>query len=186
MKIAFGMPVYLNIYPETVISILKTVYTCANNKIGLMTLIEAGGPVHFTRSVIAHKFLASDASFLFMADSDMTWEATDFSLLLGAAQHYDLVYAEYPKRNDPERTVQKGLGFAMVNRPLLTCLAENAPKRKMCGLDGVARIFRFDDDDDKGGVSGEDCAFFEDVKKWSFSIKRLALKPGHIGHQVYQ
>ena len=197
------MPVWRDMPPATVHSLLVTQAACADKKIPLDIEFGIGSTVFHARSKSAHGFLKADNNRLFMIDSDIVWTEADFFRLLALSTKMDCVCATYTARVNPpvfhitvddakERIEANeygcfpvrgvGLGFTIVTRELIQELADKSPKITFDSMPGekVAKIFRFDDNDSEART--EDMAFFSDVRALGYSVNLdPSITLGHVG-----
>lgn len=156
------------------------------------------------RCLVADAFLASEATHLFMIDSDVTWKEEDFCRLLALGTKMECVCGIYPMKRDPEtwmlnaegiRDVNEygclhidgvGLGFCCVQRKVIQKLAAKADLMEVFEVDHpVARIFH--SDVFKGRFRGEDMRFFADVADLGYKVwLDPSISLGHVGTKEYR
>ena len=207
MKVYIGMPIGRIIEAETHFAVLATVHALYKHGVSVNHgTIKGSSIVEVARSRVCEEFLKSDATHLFMIDSDQTWQADDFLKVLRLATVLPVVCGAYPIKREPviyyvDR--QKGppirnawgcvkingigLGFTCVQRKVIEQLTEKAPKLKMPQRDEpMAHIFR-NDTDDQGNFRGEDMAFFADLRALGHEIwLEPHVQIGHIGLKEYK
>lgn len=208
VSVVIAMPVFNDIPPQTVRSLLETQAACNARGIVLDIELRQGSTVFHARSIAAHRFLNNDKNRLFMIDSDMVWSAEAFFRMLALSTKMDCVSASYTSRSDPPKfyiglsntqAIEPnefgcipidgvGLGFTVVTRKIIEELAAKAPRltfsTELPG-ESVAKIFRFDEPD--GEARGEDMAFFGDVKALGYQPwLDLDIELGHIGAREYR
>jgi hypothetical protein len=205
-KVFLGMPMHRTLEPETHFSIVKTIYALADQGIPSMHAnIKGSSIIEVARSRVCEEFLKTDATHLFMLDSDQVWEARDFLRILSLGMVLPVVGGIYPIKRDPPKFYVSydprrlewngwgclaikgmGLGFTCVQRKVIEQLAQKAPKILMPErAEPLAHIFRCDVVD--GTFRGEDVAFFADCRNLGYPCW---LEPkvciGHVGHKVYE
>lgn len=207
ISVCIAMPVFANMPPKTVRSLIETQAACLNRGMVLDIEMNVGSTVFHARSLATHRFLKSDCTRLFFIDSDMVWTPEDFFRFLALSTKMDCVSAAYPARTDPPKIYISfsaseveanewgclpvdglGLGFTILSRHVLERLAEKAPKLTFSqSLPGerVAKIFRFDEPE--GEARGEDMAFFADVKALGVQPwLDLEVNLGHVGEKEFR
>jgi hypothetical protein len=198
MKVAIGMPIYRHVEPRTMVALLKTLSTLQARHYWYCVLTYAGeSVVAAARNMVAHQFLASDASHLFWIDADIDWEPEEFFKVLDLAGQHQIIGAAYTTKTEPKRfmieaerldvdgegllTVRgMGLGFTCVDREVIQTLADKAV---VVGINAskVKRIFHGADD------LGEDKNFFRDAITAGYQVKlRPDVTLGHVGTAVYR
>jgi hypothetical protein len=205
VRVMLGMPVNANIPPQTVLSLIDTI-NFFNEKSILHSLrfVLGCSIVEQARSIVCHNFLRSNATHLFMLDSDMVWAREDAMTLVALATRLHCVGAIYPVKKDPPTwfvsapeamTMNEynclpvkgmGLGCTVIQRNIVELLAEKAPKLRFIGYDEpVAHLFHTSQED--GDFVGEDIAFFKDVCKLGYQpwlCPRIDV--GHVGQKEYR
>lgn len=158
---------------------------------------------HHARSQVGHAFLASGYSRLFMIDGDIVWAAQDFVRMLKLSAHMDVVCAAYVQKQDRLSVSLRmasdaklnahgclpihgaGLGFTVVQRRVMTTLAERVPHVAFQrGEKPMPYLFRCAAEGGEAG--GEDTLFFADVRAMGFGVYLdPRTKLGHVGSKVY-
>lgn len=210
VSVFVAIPAHRDLPPQTVISLLKTQRVLDKNNIPAEVLIEPGiSDVEIVRSMCVHRFLETPATKLFWIDSDMTWEPDAFMRMLALSGKVDVVCGAYPAKEEPLRfhlgTPGRvamneygcipcrggGLGFCIVNRPVIEQLAAKAPSIKYPRAtfpDSMATIpLMFHKGDWEGDFLTEDVMFFREVEAlgyqaWCDPVITL----GHIGSKTYE
>lgn len=209
LSVFLAMPAHSNISPLTVASLLNTKTECFERGIPLHIEINHGTHLpHHTRTQQAWSFLKTRCNRLFWIDSDMVWEAKDFTRLLALSTVMDVVAGAYIAKQDPpifmfggglpeELEANEwgcipvgglGLGFTCVSRIVVEFLAADAPLQKFhtAGTEPIPHIFRYGESGDGNG-QGEDMAFFEDCRKHGFPVWcDPTITLGHVGTKVYR
>jgi hypothetical protein len=209
VSVLIAMPVYHSLSPQTALSLLKTYTAAGDYGIPLRVLLEPGiSDVEFARCICVHRFLAeSNATKLFCIDSDMEWEPDAFMRLISLSTKVDVVCGAYPRKSEPLEFLvgtpgrvtmneygcipwhSGGLGFTVIDRKVIECLAEKAPRIKFDVGDikdkSLPQLFH-KGEDANGYVRSEDTSFFSDVRDAGFEIwcdPHIVL--GHVGAKVY-
>lgn len=205
VAVHIGMPVHGNVPPETMMAMVET--ACALKERGIPFEVKAQygcSIIDLARNYVADNFLASNATHLFMIDSDMEWSGNHILRLLALGTRYPVVAGIYPVKRDPETwainnsgTVEVdefdllpidgvGLGFCCVQRWVMETLAARAEKVNCLErIVPIARIFQCGVKD--GWFQGEDMRFFEDVK--GLGVQPLVdptIRLGHVGSKVFK
>ena len=206
VSVMLAMPTHRDIPTGTVTSLLETMDLMRARGIPFEVQLQVGNSlVTHARSKIADNFLKSDKSVLFWVDSDIEWKPEDFLRLCALSTKMDVVGGAYPAKKDPivffldptsggeiesnEYGCLKiggwGMGFTVVNRRVMEAVAAQSPKLKFNGSDEpIAAIFRCDEIN--GYASGEDMAFFADIKDLGFeAFLDPSVTLGHIGSKTY-
>ena len=186
---------------QTTHSLLKTVIELQNRAIGFEVKILPGcSIVEEARNILAHEFLNSQHTHLFMVDSDMQWTPEQFLKLLKLSDILPVVCAMYTEKNDsgifhvklngrkitdsnPIEINGAGLGFTLVHREVIQELANKAPAIFIKNTK-MPRIFSCNVVD--GEFQGEDMKFFSDCQEAGYKIYLdPSITLGHIGTKVY-
>lgn len=205
VSVHIGIPAYKEIPPQTALAVAQTVMALTVEGIPFNVVFKMGCCyVDQVRCFIADEFLQTQATHLFMIDSDMTWTASDFLRILANATKMECVAATYSiKKDEPSFAVNLipgakvneynclpvhglGVGFTCVQRTIIEQLAKKAPKVYMAPFAlPIPQIFRCDVKD--GHYRGEDIAFFADVAELGYTNwLDLEVQPGHIGCKEYK
>jgi hypothetical protein len=210
VSVFIAMPAHRDLHPQTVISLLNTQRAADEANIPCGALIEPGiSSVDIVRSMCVHRFLETPATRLFWIDSDMTWTPDAFMRMLALSGKVDVVTAAYRAKEDaprfqfgtPGKVTQNeygcipccgsGLGFTVVNRPVIEALVEKTPTieyPRATYPDSIVRIRHlFHTGFAATGFATEDIRFFRDVEAAGFKTwcdPRINL--GHIGTKVYE
>jgi hypothetical protein len=200
LSVMIGMPAYAEIPVPTVVSLLGTYHASSTRGVRCEAGIVAGSSVvSWARDQVLDLFLQSDCNRLFWIDSDMAWRPDDFFRLLAHTQAFPVVAAAYPLKDDTARFIVAGikpaehgllevdgvgLGFTVMRREVVAAVAAKAPRvRDEVSGREMAAVFRVDC---KGVRTGEDIAFFEDIRACGFKVLvDPAIRLGHIGQKVY-
>lgn len=206
VSVTIGMPVYSSLPPETVVSLVSTVATCARNGVRCEFIVEQSGIVQVGRDAVVADFLAGDTDKLFWIDADMVWEPGDFLRLLALSTQRSVVCATYPRKIEGGTQFQvdmdldrvetdefglvrirgAGLGFAVVDRAVLADLAATKPMVHD-GLNGreMREVFRVDTIN--GRRRSEDMAFFADIRAMGHDVwLDPTIGLGHIGSREWR
>jgi hypothetical protein len=161
--------------------------------------VSGSSIVLWARDQVVDLFLQSPCERLFWIDSDIAWKPDDFLRLLAFSRIVPVVAATYPLKEDPPRFVIDrikpaehglvevggvGLGFTIMQRKVVEDVAAKAPrvKHEVTGRD-IAAIFRVDS---RGVRTGEDVAFFEDIRACGYKVLLdPEIQLGHVGQKVY-
>lgn len=210
LSVMIGIPSTRDFDPRVVKSLLNTFRLCW--QIGIpchFGEVYGNAVIQWARDEVIEEFLKSDATRLFLIDSDIVWKPEDFMRMLALTQLREVVCATYPAKVDqPTFYVNHdktqpvvadslglleiwgvGLGFTVVRREVIEALVEKAPRiyDEISGRE-LAEVFRVGSVDANGRRSrrGEDMAFFRDIIDLGYKI---LLDPevslGHIGTKVY-
>ncbi len=200
-----GIPCYGDMSPQTTLALVETVLALAREHIAFNVEIKFGCCyVDQVRNFIADSFLKTQATHLFMIDSDMVWHAADFLRVLAHATINPVVAATYRMKNDDESYAVNiaetatanefgcipaggmGLGFCCVQRQVIEKLHGISYKVRMGGYpEPVAQIFSCDRAND--WYRGEDIKFFADCVMMGFEPwLDLEVNIGHIGRKDYR
>ncbi|OIR02621.1 hypothetical protein GALL_153350 [mine drainage metagenome] len=200
ISVMIGIPCGPDLPWQTVQSLVETVMELKDRGIPFeLKLVSGCSIVQKARNKVAHEFLASRMSRLFMIDSDMQWSSKDFVRLLALSTKMSVVCGAYRAKMDPptfmlgEQDLSSletneygclpingvGLGFTVVSDTVIGTLAYHAQQ-----LDDGPYIFRCDVHN--GAFRGEDMAFFADVREIGHQVW---LDPsvclGHVGTKTY-
>jgi hypothetical protein len=102
MKLAICTPFYeIKGYSPYITSLMQSVQVL--HALGIeFEYYEISGDSYVDRAknTLAHRFMESDATHLFMIDSDMAWTATGFAKMIKNALHgFEVIAAAYPCKN---------------------------------------------------------------------------------------
>jgi hypothetical protein len=207
LNVMVGMPAGRDLPALTVKSLLATQSLCRDRQVPFqMGMVIGSSVVQWARDEVVDVFLKSDATRLFLIDSDMVWEPEQFMRLLALSQYREVICAAYPAKVDrptfyvnwdeKEKLVHGeyglieikgvGLGFTVMHREVVEKLAYEAPRivDEIAGRD-LAAVFRIGQID--GKRQGEDMAFFADIRELGYKVwLDPAVSLGHSGTKVYR
>lgn len=206
VSVMIAIPVNRDLPWQTAQSLVETIVELKDRGIDFDVQFVVGSSiVEMARTKVAHAFLKSNKTRLFMIDSDQSWKAKDFIRLLALSTKMHVVCGAYPAKREPPTFLLApedgdacsnefgcvpikgiGLGFTVVHRYVIAELAWKAELVKFPGEDSpVAHIFRCDVVD--GDFRGEDMAFFADVRALGHKVYLdPSIQIGHIGGKEYR
>lgn len=203
LSVFIAMPVKGDIPPETVIALIDTLDALRLKGIPHRYEMFIGGTICGARSMATAKFLSTDCNRLLFIDSDIVWTPDDVIRLLAMSTEMEIVLAPYPSRHEPVQFFIKcqdnripvnehgcaeidgaGLGFAIINRVVLSAMSEQAPVIEYMTQPAMPHVFQFAVSD--GQFRGEDIKFCTDAKAMGH---QCWLDPtivlGHIGKKSF-
>lgn len=208
VKPFIGIPVNRDFPWQTTMAIARTVGMLEQKgrAYGLEFVVN-GSIIHRTRSLVTTRFLKTDCTHLVCIDSDISWEPEVFFRLLCLGTVMDVVGAAYRAKQDPATYLVNiglgklaanehgclpingmGLGFTIIKREVIECLAKKAPKVIDDNDGEVAMIFRTEIQDTPEGkvFVGEDICFFRDCTAAGAGVwVDPSMKLGHVGAKEF-
>lgn len=207
VKLFIAMPINRDLPWQTAKSLLDT--TIELSKMGVQYEVQflvGSSIVELARSKIAHAFMKSEMTSLFMIDSDQCWTVDDALRIIALSTKMDIVCGGYPTKQEPITYLFNmdsdpmdaneygclpingcGLGFAIVSREVIKKVSVSSNKTKFPGSNElVPLIFKTRVDYD-GSFVGEDIGFFKKCKNSGFQPwldPKLCI--GHIGSKEYK
>ena len=212
LSVFIAMPVYGEINPETVRSLMASWQACKDHGVNVELHMGHGSSrVQAARNIAAYEFYKSDKNRLFWIDSDMVWEVDSFLKILALSSSFECVGACYRLRKDPPAYCVRGItpgvenklnsfgcisvegmgiGFTCIQRKVMEALRDKAPIMVMADADLTLahEIFTSGSKlvDDKLQDAGEDMRLFDDIRSLGFDVwMDPTIRLGHAGHKVY-
>ena len=208
ISVVIGMPTTRDVPAYTVRSLLGSQAICKEHGVPFGFALVAGNAIiQWARDEVIHQFLESDATRLFMIDSDIIWNPSDFMRLLALTTVYDVVCASYSSKtvegnivilHDEEKGLKQddmgmieifgaGLGFTVVKREVIEALVEKhgTVYDEMSAKD-IPSVFRLGRTAD-GKRVGEDIAFFDDIRELGYKVMLdPSINLQHFGAKCYE